>query len=176
MALVQDGLVVGIRVNRRHQAMLDAEVIVEHLHHGGEAIGSAGGVGDDVMVLGIVHPIINAHHQGQVLAFGRRRDNHFAGTALQMARSLIGIREDASRLYDQVNTHLRPWNLGRISFGEDIDTASIHDKIAVARFNLTGVAAIVGVVFQKVGVGFSVGQVVDRSNLNLSGITALVSS
>ena len=96
--------------------MLDAEVVVEHLHHGGEAIGRARGVGDDVMALGIVHPIVNAHHQGQVLALGGCRDDHSAGSALQMACGLIGIREYASRFYDQVNTHLRPWDLGRISF------------------------------------------------------------
>jgi hypothetical protein len=91
-----------------------------------------------------------------------------------MTRGLIGIGKYAGRLYDQVNSHLGPWNLSWVSLGENLDTTAIHDKIAVARFNLARITAIVGVVFQEVGISFSIGQIIDSRNLNLSGITAFV--
>ena len=47
---VQRRLVAGVGVDRRHEAPLDADRLVQHLGDGGEAIGGAGGVGDDEIV------------------------------------------------------------------------------------------------------------------------------
>ena len=45
--LVGHALVVGVGVAGGHQALLDAERLVEHLGHRGQAVGRATGVGDD---------------------------------------------------------------------------------------------------------------------------------
>ncbi len=47
---VQDALVVGVGVDGGHQAALDAKGVVEHLGHWGQAVGRAGGIGDDVVL------------------------------------------------------------------------------------------------------------------------------
>ena len=44
---VEQVLVVRVGVDRRHQALLDAERVVEHLDHRHEAVRRAGRVGDD---------------------------------------------------------------------------------------------------------------------------------
>src|SRR6478672_10728054 len=46
-APVVEVLVAGVGVDRRHQALDDAELVVEHLGHRGEAVRRAGGVRDD---------------------------------------------------------------------------------------------------------------------------------
>ena len=46
---VEQVLVVGVGVHRRHQAFFDAEGVVEDLDHGHEAVGRAAGVGDDAV-------------------------------------------------------------------------------------------------------------------------------
>ena len=51
MQRVHGALVAGIGVHRRHVAVLDADRLVQHLRHRSEAIGGAGGVGDDVVLL-----------------------------------------------------------------------------------------------------------------------------
>ena len=40
-------LVLRVGVDRRHQALDDAELVVDRLGHRAEAVGRAGGVGDD---------------------------------------------------------------------------------------------------------------------------------
>ena len=45
----------GVGVDRRHQALLDAESLLqEHVDDGGQAVRRAGGVGDDVVLGGVV--------------------------------------------------------------------------------------------------------------------------
>src|SRR5699024_6337763 len=57
-------LVRGVGVHRGHQALDDAELLVQHLRHGGEAVGGAGGVGDDVVRVGVVVALVDTDHEG----------------------------------------------------------------------------------------------------------------
>jgi hypothetical protein len=49
---VEDDLVVGVAVDGGHDAGGDAEGVVEDFDYRGEAVGGAGGVGEDVVVGG----------------------------------------------------------------------------------------------------------------------------
>ena len=51
---VEDGLVVRVRVDRRHQAVLDAEVVEQDLGDGREAVRRARAVRDDVVLRRVV--------------------------------------------------------------------------------------------------------------------------
>ena len=59
---VGQALVVGVRVHRRHEALLDAEALVEDLRDRGEAVGRARGVRDDA-VLGAQVAVVDAHRR-----------------------------------------------------------------------------------------------------------------
>ena len=48
---VEDLLVVGVGVDRVHEAALDAEVVQQHLREGSKAVRGAGGVRDDVVLV-----------------------------------------------------------------------------------------------------------------------------
>jgi len=48
-------------VHGGHQALDDAEVVVDNLGNGSQAVGGATGVGDNV-VAGIVLLVVDAHH------------------------------------------------------------------------------------------------------------------
>merc|ERR1719473_2090269 len=72
-------------VHRGHEALLDAEVVVDHLGERGEAVGRARRVGDDVHRLGVVLLLVDAHDEhGRVR--GRRGDDHLLGPALDVLR------------------------------------------------------------------------------------------
>src|SRR5437016_5251605 len=45
---IEQLLVVGVRVHRRHQAALDGEVVVQHFRYRRKAVGRARGIRDDV--------------------------------------------------------------------------------------------------------------------------------
>ena len=59
---IEHVLVVGVAVDRGHRSLLDAEVVVQHLDHRGQAVGGAGRVGDDVVLGRIVHVVVHAEH------------------------------------------------------------------------------------------------------------------
>src|ERR671915_675768 len=60
VALVQNGLVVGIGVDGGHQAALNAKSLMEHFDHRGEAVAGAGSVGDYIMLRSVVNMVIDS--------------------------------------------------------------------------------------------------------------------
>src|SRR5690606_207123 len=97
---VQDALVVRVRVHRRHQALDDAEVLVEDLRQRRHAVGGAGGVGDDVVVRRVVLVVVHAHDEGDVLVLRRGGDDDLLGAAGDVLPGVFLLGEDAGRLDD----------------------------------------------------------------------------
>src|SRR5438874_3979449 len=73
---IENHLIVGIAVDGGHGAALDLEIVVHHLGHRRQAIGSAGCVGNNVVLGGVVHAIVHAQHDGDVFVGGGRGDDH----------------------------------------------------------------------------------------------------
>ena len=61
MGGIQDGLGVGDVVDGGHGAVPDAEVLVDHLHHGCQAVGSAGGCGHYGVQRLVVEVMVDPH-------------------------------------------------------------------------------------------------------------------
>ena len=115
MHLVQYLLVVGVGVDGGHQPVADAEVVVEHLHHGGEAVGGAGRIGDDVVIVGIVFAVVDPQHHGQVLATGGRGDNHLLGAPIHVRPCLGRVGKDAGALHHHLHAVLAPWDAAGVA-------------------------------------------------------------
>ncbi len=109
---VERRLVAGIGVDRGHEAVLDADRVVEHLGDRREAVGGAGGVGDDLVVLGQL-VVVDAVDDGEVGAVGRRRDQHALGAGGQMRRGLVLGGEDAGAFERDVDAEVLPRQLRR---------------------------------------------------------------
>ena len=73
MRQVEDLLVVGVGVDGGHQPLDDAEVLEQDLGHRGQAVGGAGGVGNDVVAGGVVMVLVDPHADRQVGFFARER-------------------------------------------------------------------------------------------------------
>src|SRR4029453_13035563 len=61
---VEDLLGVGVGVDGGHHPLDDAELVPHHLDHGGQPVGGAGGVGDDVVALGVGLRVVDAEDDG----------------------------------------------------------------------------------------------------------------
>ena len=69
MQRVEGRLIAGVGVDRRHEAFVDANEVVQHLGDRGQTIRRARGVRDDEMVLRQL-VVIDAVNDGQVRAIG----------------------------------------------------------------------------------------------------------
>ena len=66
-----------------HQTLNDTEFVVDNLGEGGQAVGCAGGVGDD-SVLGIVGLQVDTTNEHRGIS-GRSGDDDLLGTTLQVS-------------------------------------------------------------------------------------------
>src|SRR3990170_849851 len=72
---VQDPLIVRVRVDRVHEATLDADEVVSDLHGWGQAVRRATRVADDVVGSRVVLLIVDAQDDRDVLTLGRGTDD-----------------------------------------------------------------------------------------------------
>ena len=168
---VQQALRVGVGVDGGQQARLDAPAVVEHLGDRREAVGGAGGVGDDVVLGRVVLVLVHAEHDGDVLVLGGRRDDDLLHGVVQMRLRLGGVGEEAGALDDDLRAFLGPGNLRGILVREDANLLAV-DRDVVVVHDLDGAieAAVGGVVAEEVGVGRGVGNIVDRDDLDVVGM------
>ena len=73
------------------------------LDKGRQAVGGAGGIGDDV-IAGAVVTLVDAHDVGgDVAALGRGRDQDLLSACLQVLAGPIPVQEHSSALNDQID-------------------------------------------------------------------------
>jgi hypothetical protein len=160
---------VGIGVDRGHEPLVDADGVVEHLGDRGEAIGCAGGVGDDLVIPGELVVVDPVDH-GEVGAVGRRRHQHALGAGGEMQRGLVLGGEDAGALERDVDAELLPRQLRGVLLGGDLDRAVADaDGVALDRHG-TGKAAVHRVVSQQMRVGLDRAEIVDADDLDIGAL------
>lgn len=161
-----DGLLGGGGgVDGGHEAALDAEGVVEHLGDGRQAVGGAGGVGDDVLAVvgGVVHAV--DEHRGGVLGGGGHDDLLGAGFDV-LAGGLVG-KEEAGGLNDDIGTHFAPLEVGGILLGGEANLLAIDDEGGTFHRDVVVEAAVDGVVLQHIGEVVGVEEVVDADDLDV---------
>ena len=167
MDLVGHALVVGVGVDRRHQALLDAEGVVEDLGERGEAVGGAGGVGDDLEVL-VDDLVVHAQDdRGVQLVLGRGAQDDAPGAGVDVLLELLLAGEEAGGLQGDLAAEGLPRQVGRVLLGGDRDLLAVDDEGLVGGLDRAVELLVDAVVLQQVGQVLGIGQVVDRDDLEL---------
>ncbi|MPM30687.1 hypothetical protein SDC9_77237 [bioreactor metagenome] len=161
-------LVGGVGVDGRHQALDDAELVVQHLGDRGEAVRGARRVGDDVVLLRVVLGVVHADHDGLVLVLRRGGDDDLLGAGLDVGLGLGGVGEAAGRLDHDVRADLAPRQRRRILLRVGHDLVAVDREGLLVVRDLAVEAAEDRVVLEQVGEGVVVGQVVDADDLDIS--------
>ena len=99
---VEDDLVVGVAVDSGHDAVGDAEGVVEDLDDGREAVGGAGSVGDDVVLGCVVLVVVDAEDEGDVLVGGGGGDDDLLDGRAEVGLGLFGVGEEAGGFNDDL--------------------------------------------------------------------------
>ena len=89
---VDDRLRVGHVVDRRDDAVPDADLFMDHLHHRSETIGGAGSGGDDVMMARVVEMVVDAHHDIERALLDRRGDDRLCVRRPRNTAQASGVR------------------------------------------------------------------------------------
>ena len=166
MDLVEHALVVGVAVDRGHEAALDPDGVVQHFRDRGEAIGRAAGVGDD-QVLGGQRVLVDAEHDGLGNTGRRGRDQHPLGACFEVRPArLVGL-EEAGAFEHQLDAQLLVRQLARVALLGDDDVAAVDlDRIAV-RSDRAGEAAMGRIIGEQQRVRLGIGEIVDRDELEI---------
>ena len=86
----------GVTVDGGHESFFHSKTLFnENVHEWGETVGGAGRIGDDVMFRVVVLEMIDAHDDGDVLAFGRGGNDDLGAACGKMALSFICFSEEA---------------------------------------------------------------------------------
>ena len=133
-----------------HEALDDAEVVVDDLGEGGQAVGGAGGVGDDGHA-GVILVQVDAadEHRGVVLA-GAGEDNDL-GAGVQVGLGGFLGQELAGALENIVNAQIAPAELAGVAGVEQLNSLAVDDEVAVGDLDSAVEAAMDGVVLGGIG-------------------------
>ena len=176
---VEDHLGAGVGVDGGHEAGLDAPVLVQQLDHGGHGVGGAGTGGHDGVV-GLQDFVVHAEHDGRGgLVLGRSGDQDLLGASVQVGLGLLGGGVEAGALEHELDAVvLDPRDVVGILLGIDLVFLAVdHDGVFgggdLDRGAIVMTEGAVGaVVLQQVGQHGRGGQIVDCSDLNVTGLAA----
>ena len=152
-----------------HQAVLNAEGIVEHLGDGSQAVGGARSVRNDGFT-GILVGIHAAHKHGSLTAIftslAGSRQHHILGTGLQVLLGLVHGQEQTCRFHHIFGTHFVPLQIGGIFLGSHADGVAIDNEQVLFSIHFDGAVelAVHGVIFEHVSHVVNRQQVVDSNH------------
>ena len=170
MDLVGNPLVVGVGVNRGHQALLDAEGLVQDLGHRSQAVGGARGVGHDLHA-GIQDMIVDAHHEGRVELVLRRSAQHDPiGTRVDVFLEFLAAGEEARRLQRDLASQALPGEIGGVTLGEDGNRLAVDHQSLLGGLDSPREPPVDAVVLEQHRKVLRVREVVDRHDLELVGV------
>ena len=164
---VLDALVAGVGVDGGHQALFDAELVIEDLCHRRQAVGGAGCCGNNIVVCRIVGVRVNAIDEGSVYFLARSRDDDLLSASLEVSLGVIAIGETAGGLDHEVYVVFAPLELLRVLLRGDHDAVTVNGNGFIIMGNLAIEAAQYGVVLEQVSQRTVIGQVVYCNNFEV---------
>ena len=151
-----------------HESLHNAEGVMDALGQGGQAVGGAGGIADNLE--GVILLVVHAHHKHGGMG-RRRRDDDPLGATLQVSPSLLHGSEDPSGLHHVLSTSITPLDVGRISLLEDGDGLSIDDELPILCLDCAVELAMGGIILEHVDHVVKVKEgIIDGNNVHFARI------
>src|SRR5207248_5169992 len=164
---IKQPLIVGVGMDGGHCAAIDAESVLKNFGDGREAIRGAGGVGNDVMLRGVVALVVDPKNEGGVGAVRGRRDNDLFHGGAEMLLRVRAFGKEAGGLHDDFRADGSPIEFGGILDAEHREATTVYRDAVVGMSHFVRQIAEHRIVFQQVRECFSVGDVVDGNELNI---------
>ena len=166
MRQIEQLLIVGIGMDGGHRAYGYAEGILNHFCYGREAVGGARGVGNDVVLRGIVDFVVHAEDDGEIRIGGGRGNDYFLHRATHVLAGFFAFGENAGGFDDDFGTDRGPIEFGGILHFENAEGFPVHGDGVVTGGDVVRQIAENGIVFQQMRERLGIGDVVHRDDLN----------
>mmetsp|Transcript_7705 Transcript_7705/g.13166 ORF Transcript_7705/g.13166 Transcript_7705/m.13166 type:complete len:221 (-) Transcript_7705:282-944(-) len=170
MASIQQALVAGVAVSGGHGALDDAELLIEDLNEGCEAVCGARGIADNVVSLRVVVQVVDTNDVGgNVSTLARGSDDDLLGTSLDVLAGSRGVNEDTSGLNNNVNAKLLPWGLQRVTSGNDLEglRQALNSDHVTIKLDVGSELAEDGVVLEEVSSELRAASVIHSDELEI---------
>ena len=155
-------------MDRRHQPPHDPEALVQDLGHRRQAVGGAGGVGDDVVLLRVVGALVDPHDERSVHALAGDRQNHLFGARPNVRGKLVLLPEFPGRFENDVDPHLSPGKIGQVLRDvRHLDPAAADDQVTVVAGDLDAHFAVDGVVLEQMRQDLRFGPRIDGHDVDV---------
>ena len=161
----------GDGVDGGHQAVGDAELVVEDLGDGGQAVGGAGSVGHEGHVAGVLIQVDAADEHGGVI-LGGSGHNDLLGAGVDVALGLLLGQEQAGGLHHVLSADLAPGDLGGVHLGVDHHLVAVDGDGAVVILDGALELTVHGVVLEHVSQVVNRAEVVDTYYIILVSLGA----
>ena len=123
-----------------------------------------------MVFLRVVLVLVHAHDDGNVFFLGRGGDDDLFGAVVTVHGGLRGLAEDARAFYHNVHVVVAPDELTGVALGKAVNVPVAHAHVRAVDGHVQVRAAIDGIVFQQVKIGFRIKQVVDGRHFHPVGI------
>lgn len=144
-----DGLLGGsVGVDSGHETLNDAELVVDDLGEGSQAVGGARSVGDDVGGAVVLLVVDTDDVHGGIGRGGR--DDNLLGATNKVSLGLLGGGEDTGGLDDVLGAGLSPGDVGGVTLRVELDSLAVDDEVVAVVADLTLEDAVGGVVLEHV--------------------------
>jgi hypothetical protein len=164
---IEKALIVGVGVDGGHGAAGDAKSVLQDFGDGSEAVGCAGGIGDHVMLRGIVCVGIHAQNESGVRSISGRRNNDFLDRTAEMFFGLWALGEQTSGFDDDIRANRGPVDFTGVLGLEDFEGPAFHRDAIIGMRNFVRKIAKDGVIFQQMRQCGGIGDVVDRDEVDV---------
>ncbi len=165
MAFIQNGLIVRIRMNRRHKPAHDAEFFLNDLRDRRQAIRRAGRIGNNRVARRIVVRMIHADDERRIIVLSGRRDDDFLHAAVHVLHRFLMPFEFPRRLDDNLRPVIFPCERRRVAALEDMHAAPLNHEIIAVNLNVPIPAPVDGIVFQKIRRRLHTARIIDRDDV-----------
>merc|ERR1719420_1874993 len=134
-------------MNSSHETLYNAELFMQHLGEGCQAVGCAGCIRENgsSIILGVVHT--HNVHRG---ILGRSRNDDSLAASLKVLRCLFDRGEHASGFTDCVSTSVSPLDFSRIALGKKLDFDVSDEKASINNTDISWVHAMNRVMLELV--------------------------
>lgn len=164
MSRIEEALVACIGMGSGHHSADDAKLVVEDLHEGGHAVGGAGSVGNDVVLIVRVITLVDTHDKSAnafTLAWGS--DEDLLRARLNVLACAFEVDEDTGSFDDEVDVHGLPGELEGVAVGDNLDFLSINGDSVLTGNDISIKGAEDGIVLEKMASSLDARGVVDAN-------------
>lgn len=145
---IDNQLVGSSSMNGGHESLNDAKLVVQDLGKRSKTVSGTGGVGEDGLALVLV--VVDSHNEHGSIGRGSR-DDDLLSSSFQVQGSLLDGLEDSGGFANNLGSDFTPFDLGGVTFGEELDSGSIDDEAVSVNLDRSGVSSMNRIILELVG-------------------------